>query len=183
MTRVLATGTFDLLHPGHLHYLSESAKLGDELWVIVARRSMINHKRPPLLPGEQRRKVVEALDVVHRAVLGSENSMFDPLREIQPEIITIGHDQYHTCSELQRELREQGFDVTVTRIDEAKPHTERSIYSTRDMIERASTYEGHVSLDEREPRIPEFFGLARGGYDIPDSKHERDQGVEGHQPY
>ena len=26
MTRVVATGTFDLLHPGHIYYLEESAK-------------------------------------------------------------------------------------------------------------------------------------------------------------
>ena len=32
MTRVVATGTFDLLHPGHLYYLEESRRLGDELW-------------------------------------------------------------------------------------------------------------------------------------------------------
>ncbi|HQP72188.1 MAG TPA: adenylyltransferase/cytidyltransferase family protein, partial [Methanoculleus sp.] len=35
MRRVVATGTFDILHPGHLYYLEESRKLGDELYVIV----------------------------------------------------------------------------------------------------------------------------------------------------
>ena len=34
--RVLAFGTFDILHPGHDHYLQEARKLGDELWVVVA---------------------------------------------------------------------------------------------------------------------------------------------------
>ncbi|HHI30643.1 MAG TPA: FAD synthase, partial [Candidatus Methanoperedenaceae archaeon] len=29
MVRVLATGTFDILHPGHVKYLSESKRLGD----------------------------------------------------------------------------------------------------------------------------------------------------------
>ncbi|MCL4438621.1 MAG: adenylyltransferase/cytidyltransferase family protein, partial [Candidatus Thermoplasmatota archaeon] len=28
MIRVMATGVFDILHPGHLHYLKESRKLG-----------------------------------------------------------------------------------------------------------------------------------------------------------
>ena len=35
MRRVVAQGTFDLLHPGHLHYLEEAASIGDELHVIV----------------------------------------------------------------------------------------------------------------------------------------------------
>ncbi|EQD46565.1 glycerol-3-phosphate cytidylyltransferase, partial [mine drainage metagenome] len=35
MARVMATGVFDLLHAGHLYYLSQSKKLGDELVVVV----------------------------------------------------------------------------------------------------------------------------------------------------
>ena len=46
--RVVATGTFDLLHPGHLYYLEESKKLGDELWVIVARDANVRHKPRPI---------------------------------------------------------------------------------------------------------------------------------------
>ncbi len=52
--RVVATGTFDLLHPGHIYYLEESKKLGDELWVIVARDMNVKHKPRPIIPEEQR---------------------------------------------------------------------------------------------------------------------------------
>ncbi len=44
MVRVLATGTFDILHPGHLLYLPEAKALGDELYVIAAHDSMVKHK-------------------------------------------------------------------------------------------------------------------------------------------
>ena len=37
MTLVVATGVFDILHPGHVFYLERSKALGDELAVIVAR--------------------------------------------------------------------------------------------------------------------------------------------------
>ena len=70
MIRVVATGTFDILHPGHLWYLEESAKLGDELFVIVARDANIRHKPRPVIPEEQRRVMVQALKPVTRAVLG-----------------------------------------------------------------------------------------------------------------
>ena len=33
--RVVAQGTFDLLHPGHLHYLREAREYGDEVHVII----------------------------------------------------------------------------------------------------------------------------------------------------
>ena len=39
MVRVMATGVFDIIHLGHLHYLEESKKLGDELVVVVATTS------------------------------------------------------------------------------------------------------------------------------------------------
>ena len=32
----MASGVFDILHLGHLHYLEESKKLGDELFVVIA---------------------------------------------------------------------------------------------------------------------------------------------------
>jgi FAD synthetase len=38
---VMTFGTFDLLHPGHLHYLSEAKKLGDYLITIVARDATV----------------------------------------------------------------------------------------------------------------------------------------------
>ena len=49
MRRVVATGTFDILHPGHVFFLSESRKLGDELWVIVSRETNVRHKAAPVV--------------------------------------------------------------------------------------------------------------------------------------
>ena len=54
MTTVVATGTFDLLHPGHVLYLERSKTLGDELVVIVARDVNVRHKPKPVVPEEQR---------------------------------------------------------------------------------------------------------------------------------
>ena len=35
--RVLCCGTFDYLHPGHISFLKQAARLGTELFVVVAR--------------------------------------------------------------------------------------------------------------------------------------------------
>lgn len=51
--RVVAQGTFDILHPGHLHYFREGEAMGDELHVIIARRNNVTHKDPPVLPDRQ----------------------------------------------------------------------------------------------------------------------------------
>ncbi len=35
--KVMAFGSFDFLHPGHVHYLTRASKLGSYLIVVVAR--------------------------------------------------------------------------------------------------------------------------------------------------
>ncbi|MBP1908991.1 FAD synthetase [Methanolobus bombayensis] len=117
MVRILATGTFDLLHPGHIHYLSEAKKLGDELYVIVARESMIRHKPKPIITDEQRVKMVNSLKIVDTALLGSESDIFDPIMQIKPDIITLGYDQGFDAVQLEKELHFRGFDCKVVRID------------------------------------------------------------------
>jgi len=116
MRRVLATGTFEFLHPGHLHFLTEAKKLGDELVVLVARDSMIRHKPRPVIPERQRLEMVSALKIVDRAVLGSEKDIFEPLYEIRPDIIALGYDQKFDEKELTEQLRMRGFDAEVVRI-------------------------------------------------------------------
>ena len=120
MTRVLATGTFDLLHPGHVLYLTEAKSLGDELYVIVARDSMVKHKPKPIIPEEQRVAMVNSFKIVDRAVLGSESNMFEPLEEIQPDIIAIGYDQTYDIENLENKLKEHGFNAKVVRIENSK---------------------------------------------------------------
>jgi FAD synthetase len=116
MTRVVATGTFDILHPGHLYYLNESKKLGDELWVIVARDVNVKHKPRPVIPEAQRRNMVAALRPVDHAILGDPHDMFRPIREIKPDVITIGFNQHFDAGHLKRELARHQLEADVVRI-------------------------------------------------------------------
>ncbi len=133
MTRILATGTFDILHPGHLFYLSQAAALGDELYVIVARASMIKHKPKPILPDEHRLEMVQALKLVDHAVLGSETNIFEPLYEIMPDIIALGFDQYFNIENLKKELADRGFAAGVVRVEETNSG---KLCSTRRIVDR-----------------------------------------------
>ncbi len=116
MVRVLATGTFDILHPGHLLYLSEAKALGNELYVIVARDSMIKHKPKPIVAEGQRLAMVQALRIVDKAMLGSETDMFEPLRKIKPDIIALGENQFFKEKELEAQLKAHGIAARVVRI-------------------------------------------------------------------
>ena len=116
MKRVVATGTFDLLHPGHLYYLEESRKLGDELVVIVARDANVKHKPRPVIPEDQRLAMVAALKPVDRAVLGDLHDMFQPIRDLRPAIITIGFNQHFDEEKLQGELLKRDLPCAIVRV-------------------------------------------------------------------
>jgi FAD synthetase len=120
LTRVLATGTFDLLHPGHTYFLTQARTLGDELFVIVARDSNINHKPKPVVPEEQRLEMVKALSMVDKALLGSETDMFEPLKQIKPDIIALGYDQRFDIDFLEKELTKRGSPAKIVRIPLSK---------------------------------------------------------------
>ncbi len=117
----MATGTFDLIHPGHGYYLSESKKLGEDdarLVVVVARESTVRaRKRVPIVPEKQRLKVVEMLKPVDEAILGSETDMFSTVEKIKPDIITIGPDQNFDLDWLRGELEKRGLKAEVVKIN------------------------------------------------------------------
>ena len=120
MTRVLATGTFDLLHPGHVYFLTQARALGDELFVIVARDSNVTHKQKPIVPEAQRLEMIDALEMVNKALLGSEKDIFEPLKQIRPDIITLGYDQHFDANNLEKEITKRGISAKVVRIPFSK---------------------------------------------------------------
>ena len=121
MTTVVATGTFDLLHPGHVLYLESSKNLGDELVVIVARDVNVRHKPKPVLPEEQRRRMVQSLKAVDRAILGVESDIFLTIEQLKPDVITLGFDQHFDISHLEAELSRRGLHPRIVRIEAHEP--------------------------------------------------------------
>jgi len=134
--RVVAQGTFDLLHPGHVHYLEEAAAMGDELHVIVARRENVTHKDPPVLPDRQRRDIVAALDVVDEARVGHPTDIFAPIEEIRPAVIALGYDQHHDPDAIESELADRGIDCVVRRASGREPRYEGELLSTGAIVDR-----------------------------------------------
>lgn len=118
---VMATGTFDLIHPGHGYYLEESKKLGGvdaRLVVVVARDSTVRaRKRVPIVPEEQRLKVVKMLKPVDDAILGSETDMFSTVLKINPDIIAIGPDQNFDLEKLREDLSERDIIAEVIKVN------------------------------------------------------------------
>ncbi len=121
MTRVVATGTFDILHPGHILYLERSKAQGDELVVIVARDVNVRHKPKPIVPEAQRLRMVQSLRVVDLAVLGEEKDIFRTIEQLKPDVITLGFDQHFNPALLEAELSRRGLRPKIVRIETHEP--------------------------------------------------------------
>ncbi len=119
---VLATGAFDLLHPGHLRFLEESKKVGGQkakLVVVVARDSTVLHRKGknPIIPEQQRLRLVAALKPVNKAMLGHrEVSFLATLRKIKPDIVCIGHDQNDIKKAVQKVVDKEKLPIRVIQI-------------------------------------------------------------------
>jgi FAD synthetase len=119
---VLASGTFDLLHLGHVRFLEEAKKAGGEnaeLVVIVARDSTVKARKgkKPVMPEDQRRALVESLKVVDEAILGLEDFSIDKVIEkIKPDVIAVGHDQDGIEKEVQKAIEKEKISVEVVKI-------------------------------------------------------------------
>jgi len=119
---VLASGTFDLLHPGHVKYLEEAKKAGGrnaELIVIVARDGTVEKRRgaKPIVRENQRRALVGSLKVVDDAILGYED--FDigkVIEKIKPDVIALGYDRGDIEQVVRNYMKDKGLMIKVVRI-------------------------------------------------------------------
>jgi FAD synthetase len=136
MRRVIAQGTFDILHPGHVHYLTDAAAMGDELHVIIARSENVTHKAKPILDDRQRRDMVAALDVVDEAHLGHPDDIFVPIEEIDPSVIVLGYDQHHDEESIKAALADRGIDCEVARATPRESTYDDELLSTGRIIDR-----------------------------------------------
>jgi len=118
--KIVITGTFDLVHPGHTFLIKEASKLG-EVYVIVARD--INVKKfkgeSPIIPEDQRLEMVQNLKNVKKAIFGKINSDYlKIIEEINPDIIMLGPNQKVTIKMIKDGLKKKGLEkIKIIRLE------------------------------------------------------------------
>lgn len=132
MVTVLVFGTFDLLHAGHLAFLSQAAALGDRLLVVAARDSYIEHvkQRAPRISADDRRILLEAEPAVGEVVWGDEWPTAEPyrlLRDLNFDVLALGYDQEPADSVVQDLLRiYHKENIRVVRLPPFRPEVYKS---------------------------------------------------------
>ena len=92
---VFTNGVFDILHPGHVRYLAEARRQGDALIVAVnSDRSVRANKGPerPVHPESERAEVITALACVDAAVVFDQDTPWEIINAIQPDVLVKGAD-------------------------------------------------------------------------------------------
>ncbi|AYA42088.1 bifunctional D-glycero-beta-D-manno-heptose-7-phosphate kinase/D-glycero-beta-D-manno-heptose 1-phosphate adenylyltransferase HldE [Xenorhabdus nematophila] len=92
---VMTNGCFDILHAGHVSYLSNARKLGDRLIVAVnsdASTKRLKGETRPVNPLEQRMIVLSALESVDWVVPFEEDTPQRLIAGILPDILVKGGD-------------------------------------------------------------------------------------------
>ncbi|MBI4268393.1 adenylyltransferase/cytidyltransferase family protein [Candidatus Uhrbacteria bacterium] len=115
MKTVLAFGTFDILHPGHLSYLSQARSHGDRLVVVVSRdASVVAAKQAkPLFSERERKAIVSSLSIVDKVVLGSVTNHFSVLSKVRPNVVCLGYDHAVTAVDIRRACKNMGIPCPV----------------------------------------------------------------------
>ncbi len=107
---VVGSGVFDLLHVGHVAYLQNLKNYGDIVVVIVkpdARVKNNKHKTRPIIPEQDRARMVDSVKGVDYVIIGS----YDPQEEadtmyrnvfdlLKPDVFVTSNDEWGKLQEI-----------------------------------------------------------------------------------
>lgn len=97
---VLTSGTFDLLHVGHLRYLNAVKELGDVVVVLLSSDARVKARKGPkrpIIPEDDRAQMLDALKVVDYVFIDPATAPPDETDPVHAEIVaTLQPDVYAT---------------------------------------------------------------------------------------
>lgn len=109
---VMVSGGFDPLHPGHISYFREAAKLGSGLVVVVNGDWFLTQKKGrPFICLQDRCEIIDALidvDFVYPFEIKDDMTVCEAIKRIKPSIFAKGGDrcdretipEWETCETL-----------------------------------------------------------------------------------
>ncbi len=119
--RVLVTGVFDILHPGHIFLLEKASSYGDVIVIVAADENVQRFKgAAPVIPELQRLAVIKSLKWVKEAYVGQKGDAYlDFALGLGINMIIIGPNQEIDEELLAEGLKKRGrSDIGVIRIRE-----------------------------------------------------------------
>lgn len=94
-TIVFSNGCFDILHRGHVEYLSKAADLGDKLIIGLNTDASVKKLKGPSRPvndEKSRAILLSALEFVDTVVFFEEDTPYNLIKRVQPDVLVKGKD-------------------------------------------------------------------------------------------
>jgi rfaE bifunctional protein nucleotidyltransferase chain/domain len=150
-------GCFDIVHPGHIHYLQFARSLGDLLIVTVSADPQVNKGiNRPLIPDDLRALSLAALECVEAVYVNPHPTAVEILTDLKPDIYVKGREYEHNHD--PRFLAEK---------DEVTRNGGRVVFSSGDVIYSSTALIG--ALESSEPFNHEKIRRFRGEFDLDSS--------------
>ncbi|TDQ08346.1 D-glycero-beta-D-manno-heptose 1-phosphate adenylyltransferase [Pedobacter metabolipauper] len=92
---VFTNGCFDLIHPGHIAYLTEAASLGDVLVIGVNTDQSVKKlkgEHRPINNEFSRTQLLSAMFFVDAVVLFNEDTPLELINSVEPDVLVKGGD-------------------------------------------------------------------------------------------
>lgn len=130
---VFTNGCFDILHRGHVSYLTQARELGDILVVGVNTDASVRRlkgEQRPVVAEDDRAEIVAALRVVDSVVLFDEDTPYELIQAVQPDVLVKGGDYDPEATEGSRYIvgsdvvRQRGGQVAVINLVPGRSTTE-----------------------------------------------------------
>lgn len=149
---VLAHGTFDLLHLGHVRYFEEARQQGDVLLVTITADNFVN-KGPsrPYFPQELRAEMVSALTYVEGVAINHAASAVNVIEAIKPDVYVKGPDYKDASTDITGKIVEE--QDAVERHGGRIHFTDNITFSSSMLINRY--------LEIPSPELREYLDSAR----------------------
>lgn len=123
---VFTNGCFDIFHVGHSRYLKQTSKLGDILIVAINSDSSVKRlkgEKRPIVSQEERAELIASLGFVSYVVIFEEDTPYNVISKIKPDIITKGGD-YNPDDVVGKDIVESyGGKVVICPLIEGKSTT------------------------------------------------------------
>ena len=128
---ILTNGCFDVLHAGHIRYLTAAKALGGRLVVAVnadATVRKLKGKGRPHMPARERAEILSALAAVDAVVVFPEPDVRALVRELRPDIHAKGTDYTASTVPERDVVRECGGRVRI--VGDRKHHSSSGMLRT-----------------------------------------------------
>ncbi|MDP6524170.1 MAG: D-glycero-beta-D-manno-heptose 1-phosphate adenylyltransferase [Kiritimatiellia bacterium] len=100
-TVVFTNGCFDILHTGHVDYIEFARSQGDVLIIGINSDASVRRNKGgnrPIVPQENRARVLAALESVDYVVVFDEDEPAQLVEELLPDVLVKGADWSHYVS-------------------------------------------------------------------------------------